>query len=87
MEFRLGTLALVLPGSNVHVVGVVPLCLAFLGLALDTEMTAARLVAVECVISHQHADFEEVFQTESLLEFLVELELGTGNIHDLRTPT
>ena len=41
VEFRLLILTLVLPGGHIHVVGVIPLGLSFLGLALNTEMTSA----------------------------------------------
>ena len=46
VEFRLFVLSLVLPSGDVHVIGVIPLGLAFLGLALYTEMTTAGLVPV-----------------------------------------
>ena len=75
MEFRLNTFSLVLPGSYIHIVLVITFCLAFLGLALLTEMTATRLVTVKRIKSHKFSDIEEVLKTESLLKLLVELIL------------
>ena len=75
VEFRLIALALVLPGSYIHVVLVIPLGLSFRSLALLAEMTSAGLIPVESVLGHELADIEEVNESESLLEFLVELIL------------
>ena len=62
MKLRFLAFSLVLPGGDIHIVGVVSLGLSFLGLALDTEVTAAGLVPVQGVTSHELADFEEVLK-------------------------
>ena len=83
MKLRLLAFSLVLPGGDIHIVRVVSLGLTLLGLALDTEVTAAGLVPVKGVTCHQLADLEEVLKSESLLKFLVELSLLSRNANIL----
>ena len=83
MEFRLNVLALVLPSSYIHIVLVITLSLTLFSLHLLTEVTSARLVSVESVVSHELADFEEVNKAESLLELLVEMIVLTCNVYVL----
>ena len=59
---------------------VVTVGLAFGRLVLDTEVTAARLLAVQRVARHQFAQFEEIGQTQCLFQFDVEV---VGPAHDL----
>ena len=63
---------LILPASNVEEVLVVALSLTFLGLILLTEVTSARLVTRESVVSHELAHQQEVTQVDSLVELHVE---------------
>ena len=81
MELRSNTLTLVFPSGYIHIVGIVTLGLTFLGLAFGTEVSAARLVTVESVSCHKLADLEEIFKTQGLLKFLIELELSTRYIY------
>ena len=54
-QFGSGVLALVFPNGGVYEVFVVTLGFALFGLVLYAEVTAARLLAVECVARHQLA--------------------------------
>src|SRR5687768_8303058 len=60
-----------LPHGRVTECRVVPLRLAVLGLMLDAEMTAARLVAVERVDAHQLGELHEIGDAAGQLERLV----------------
>ena len=62
-----------LPRADVGEVVVVAQGLAVVGLVLGAEVPAAALLAVECVLAHQHAEFEEVVDAAGLLQRLVEL--------------
>ena len=83
MKFGFLAVTLVLPGCNVHIVLVVAFRLTFLGLALYPEVSSTGFVSVKCVTCHKFADFEEILETESFFEFLVEFELGSGNLYVL----
>ena len=83
MKLRLLAFSLVLPSGDIHIVRVVSLGLSFLGLALDTEVTAAGLVPVQGVTCHKLADLEEVLKPEGFLKFLVELILLSWNTNIL----
>ena len=83
MKLRLNIFALVLPSCNVHVVLVVTLSLTLFSLHFLTEVTTARLVTVECVVSHEFTDFEEVNKTKCLLKLLVELIVLTSYVNIL----
>ena len=83
MEYRLLVLACIFPCADILIVLVIAESLSVGSLHLDAEVTAAGLVAVESVTGHQLADLEEVSHTESFLQLLVELLVGTGYIYVL----
>ena len=83
MEYRLLVLACIFPCADILIVLVIAESLTVGSLHLDAEVTAAGLVAVESVTGHQLADLEEIGHAESLLQLLVELLVGTGNIYIL----
>ena len=83
MEFRFLTFSLVLPGSYIHIVLIITFSLAFRCLAFLTEVTSAGFVTVKSVLSHKFTYIEEIFKSESFLEFLVEFILGTGYAYSL----
>ena len=80
MEFGFNSLTLELPSRNIHVILVIALGFTFLCLTFYTEVTAAALLTVKSIESHQFTNVEEVFQTQGLLQFLVELELCSRNL-------
>src|SRR4051812_41488684 len=69
----------VLPYRHVGEPVVVAQRLAVRRLVLDTEMSAARLLALERVHAHQLGELEEVRHAAGLLELLVQLLAGAGN--------
>ena len=54
-------------------------CLALLCLVLCTEVTTARLCAIQCVVSHQSTDLDEVCQTQCLLQLDILINSLTRN--------
>src|SRR3954469_12341690 len=67
----------VLPRRGIRELVVVAQRLALVGLVLDTEMTAARLLAVQGVTTHERGELEEVGYPSRLFERLVERVFGT----------
>src|SRR5581483_11095165 len=72
VEDRLGAGAGVLPGGAVGEAVVVPQRLPFLGLVLDPEVAAARLLPVQGVAADEDGEVEEVVDPARLLQRLVE---------------
>ena len=68
---RLFVAALVVPARYVEEVFVVALSFAFFSLVFFAEVTTARFVTVECVVSDKFAHNDEVLQTECLVELHV----------------
>ncbi len=71
--------ALIVPAANVEEVLVVALCLAFLGLMLFAEVSAAALFAMQGVVSYELAHEDEVAQMDGLVELDVEAFLASRN--------
>ena len=76
MQFRGGFSAFILPGGNIHVIGIVPLGFPFLCLAFNTEMSTAGFLPLQGVNGHQLSNVKEIFKPESLFQFLVEFILN-----------
>src|SRR5574344_870446 len=72
-EFRLRIFAGVLPASNIHIVFIVAKSFAFWSLILFTEVTTTRFVTIQSVDSHQLTNFDKVGQTDSLVEFYIQI--------------
>src|SRR4051812_30923134 len=66
----------VLPRRGVRELVVVAQRLALVGLVLDPEVTAARLLSVQRVATHERRELEEVGDASCLLERLVERVFG-----------
>ena len=71
----------ILPGGDVGEELVVTQRLAILGLILDPEMSAARLLPVERVQAHELPQLQEVRHPAGLLQRLIQLRVAAGHVY------
>src|SRR5688572_27378609 len=83
MQPRLGALTGILPGGDVGKTLVIALGLAVPGLMLLAKVSAARLLAMECVSAHQLAELQEVGDAIRLLQRLIQFGVAPGHHHVL----